>query len=381
VAVAARVTDAGYGALAVMGPEGRITNFPTTGISRAQRRAIGSLPSRRGLLGAVIHDGRPFRLPRIADDPRSVGFPPHHPPMSSFLGAHVKARGSVLGNIYLTEKKGGADFTQQDEDDLVVLAAQAGVAVVNATLYEEVRRHESWLEALRRTNLAILGAMPIEPVLQLICRLAREMALGDLAKVVTVDGRGGLVVAAADGARSASVLRRELPIEGSFAGLVIRTGTPLVLADARRDGRAHMPIVRLGRLGPCIFAPLTAAGAAFAALVVSGRVGADPFSASAVSLVETFAEQVSVALGYEHARREAERLAVLDERERIAQELHDDVAQSLFGVSMALQGTTALVAGTPPEGRLEEAVDQIDRVIRDLRSHIFALRPDTAAGP
>jgi GAF domain-containing protein len=148
VELAVELTEARYGALGVLGPGDRIIEFVTVGVTPEERHAIGDPPHGRGVLGALIHDARPLRLHAIADDPRSIGFPPNHPPMRTFLGAPVKARGEVFGNIYLTEKQGGVEFTAQDEESLVVLAAQAGVAVANSRLYAESERRGRWLEGL-----------------------------------------------------------------------------------------------------------------------------------------------------------------------------------------------------------------------------------------
>jgi two-component system, NarL family, sensor histidine kinase DevS len=380
VDLAAHLTDARYGALGVLGSNGEINDFITTGLSMRERGAIGPLPRGRGILGVLIHDARPLRLERIAGDARSIGFPANHPPMTTFLGAPVKARGRVFGNIYLTDKRDGRHFTQEDEDDLIVLATQAGVAIANATLYEEAHQRERWLNALRQTTVAIMADEPIESVLALICRLARELAEADLAMLVTSsDQPGRLVVASAEGAYDQRLRGLDVPLEGSISGEVMRTGRPVVLENANLDTRTYQPMVQLGQMGPSIFVPLVVRGHPFGTVAVSSLVGAPPFPASAVRLVETFAEQASVALDVNRSRRDAERVAILEDRERIAKDLHDGIIQSLFAVGMGLQGTAATVPGTDAEARLEGAVKEIDRVIRDLRNYIFGLRPGLLA--
>src|ERR1700730_15516898 len=380
VDLAAQLTDARYGALGVLGSSGDLTDFITTGLSKRERDAIGPLPKGRGILGVLIHDAVPLRLERIGADSRSIGFPANHPPMTTFLGAPVKALGRVFGNIYLTEKRDGKQFTQEDEDDLIVLATQAGVAIANATLYEEANQRERWLDALRQTTVAIMADEPIEAVLTLICRLAREMAEADLATLVTSsDHPGRLVVAAAEGAYDQRLRGLELPLEGSISGEVIKTGRPIVRENATGDSRSFQPMVQLGQMGPSIFAPLIVRGRPFGTVAVSGLAGAPPFPQSAVLLVETFAEQASIALDLSRLRRDAERVAILEDRERIAKDLHDGIIQSLFAVGMGLQGTAATVQGTETETRLEGAVNEIDRVIRDLRNYIFGLRPGVLA--
>ena len=376
VDLAAQLTDARYGALGVLGSSGDLSDFITTGLSKRERDAIGPLPKGRGILGVLIHDAVPLRLEQIGADSRSVGFPANHPPMTTFLGAPVKALGRVFGNIYLTEKRDGQQFTQEDEDDLLVLATQAGVAIANATLYQEAQQRERWLDALRQTTVAIMADEPIESVLALICRLARELAEADLATLVTSsDQPGRLVVATAEGAYDQRLRGLDLPLEGSISGEVMKTGRPIVVENATGDSRTYRPMVQLGQMGPSIFVPLIVRGRPFGTIAVSGMVGAAPFPASAVRLVETFAEQASIALDLSRLRRDAERVAILEDRERIAKDLHDGIIQSLFAVGMGLQGTAATVQGTDAETRLEGAVDEIDRVIRDLRNYIFGLRP------
>src|SRR6202165_436128 len=156
VDLAAQVTDARYGALGVIGDGGELVEFITTGLSAKQRRAIGSLPRGRGILGLLISDPRPIRIENIGVHPRSVGFPSHHPPMGSFLGAPVQAMGKVFGNIYLTEKRSAPEFSQEDEESLVILATQAGAAIANATLYAETHQRERFLDALRQITSDIL---------------------------------------------------------------------------------------------------------------------------------------------------------------------------------------------------------------------------------
>ena len=379
VDLAVKVTDARYGALGVLGSDGRITQFVTTGISARERKAIGPLPTGRGILGVLITEARPLRLRRISDDPRSVGFPAHHPPMESFLGAPVRAGGRVFGNIYLTEKQGGVEFTTEDEADLVVLAAQAGVAIANASLYEEAQHQQRWLDALRRITGAVLAGSEDREVLSLICNQAREVADAELATIAGPSQQAAqLTVVAADGAYDKRLLGLPVPTEGSVSGAVMRSGRPVVLTDASRDTRTYQPMVALGRMGPAIFVPLLVRGRAIGTLNVANGKGRPPFPEATVRLVETFADQASVALDYGRARREAERIALMDERERIAKELHDGIIQSLFAVGMGLQAT-ALLGGSEQRERIESAVTEIDRVIRDLRNYIFGLRPGILA--
>ncbi|MBI4260493.1 MAG: GAF domain-containing sensor histidine kinase, partial [Actinobacteria bacterium] len=379
VELAAEIADARYGALGVIGPGGRIAEFVTTGVTEAERRAVGRLPEGRGILGVLIHDARPLRLADIADDPRSVGFPENHPPMRSFLGAPVSARGRVFGNIYLSEKLGGGEFTEEDEEALVVLAAQAGVAVENAQLYEEARQRERWLDSVGRIATTMLAGGEAEAVLGLIASSARELVGSDLATIALPESPTSLVIQAADGAHAEELRGMSFPRDDSISGDVIRTRRPVMLADVSSDPRAFQPVVRIGGMGPTIMAPLSARGEAFGTLLVSNGKGGRAFGEDDLRLVETFARQAAVALEYARFQREIQRLKVVEDRERIAKELHDGVIQSLFAVGMSLQGTAGLLDDEAMAGRIESAVEEIDHVVRDLRNYIFGLRPGILA--
>ena len=380
VDLATQVTDARYGALGVIGDGDFLVEFVTTGISARQRRAIGALPTGHGVLGLLFHETKPVRVKDIAQHPRSVGFPPNHPPMRSFLGAPVQAMGRVFGNIYLAEKRTAREFSKEDEEALVVLATQAGVAIANATLYDEVRSREKWLDALRDITNQVLVGSQTEQLLERIAEHARDLAGADGATIVGVsETPGELVVAAASGARSGELRGQRLPAEGSISGEVMRTGQSLMLDDVSSDGRAHQPIVRLGRHGPALFAPLRVHGGSTGTLMVANLKGGRRFDARQRRLVESFADQASVALEYERAQAELRRLGLLEERERIAKELHDGIIQSLFAVGMGLQGTALTSTSPDTPARIEKAVAELDRVIRDLRNYIFGLRPGILA--
>ena len=185
VDLAAQVADARYGALGVIGEGGDLVEFITTGLSVKQRRAIGRLPRGRGILGLLISEPRSIRIDNIAGHAKSVGFPAHHPPMTSFLGAPVQAMGKVYGNIYLTEKRSARSFSEDDEESLVILATQAGVAIANATLYAQTHQREQWLDALREITTNILAGATADSLLTAIAEHARNLAGADAATILT----------------------------------------------------------------------------------------------------------------------------------------------------------------------------------------------------
>jgi two-component system, NarL family, sensor histidine kinase DevS len=378
VELAADLAGARYGALGVLGRDGAITELITTGVSQADRKAMGHVPHGRGILGVLIHDARPLRLHDLATDPRSAGLPPGHPPMRTFLGVPVMVGGRVYGNLYLTEKEGGQDFDADDERALVLLAAQAGAAIEAAQLFEEATDRAQRLEAVREITTAILAGTDTGELLGLIVGHARALVGADLATLALPLDDERLAVEAADGLLAGELLGTVFPAQGSVTGDVIRTGKAVVLTDAGSDGRTAQPIVAAG-VGPAVFVPLAVRGRTLGTLTVANRAGGGLLRETEVQLVETFAEQAAVALEYARLQGELQRLAVLEDRERIAKELHDGAIQALFAVGMGLQGSALLAADPELQGRLQGAVEELDRVIRDLRNYIFGLRPGILA--
>ncbi|HKC20341.1 MAG TPA: GAF domain-containing protein [Candidatus Dormibacteraeota bacterium] len=380
VDLAVDVTDARYGALGVIGEGGVLVEFVTTGIPAKQRKAIGPLPTGRGVLGQLIHDPKPLRLSNIADHPHSVGFPANHPPMHSFLGAPVQAMGRVFGNIYLTEKRTANEFSTDDQEALTVLATQAGVAIANATLYDDIRSRERWLGALRDITDMVLAGTSESVLLESIAEHARALAAADAATIITAtETPGQLAVAAAAGARASEVRGHTLPVEGSISGAVMTTGTAMAFDDVSTDSRAYQPIVRLGKYGPAYFGPLRVPNGVNGTLMVANLKGGVRFDEDKIRRVATFADQASIAIQYRRAQAELHRLGLMEERERIAKELHDGIIQSLFAVGMNLQGTAMMANAPETTKRIEGAVEELDRVIRDLRNYIFGLRPGILA--
>ncbi len=377
VELAVEITGARYGALGVIGPDGRLSEFVTTGIDERTRAAIGDPPVGRGILGLLIEEGKPLRLDDIRSHPRSVGFPPHHPPMRTFLGVPILVRGTAFGDIYLGDKP--ERFTDEDEEALTVLAAQAGVAIENARLYAEARRDERMLDAFREIAISILSGAGSDEALELVARHTMELVDADLATVAALDPVGRLALRVAEGQHADELRGATFPPKGSISGEAIRTGRAILVPDAARDPRAYQPVVRMGDMGPMILVPLAERERAFGTLNAVRVRGRQPFTQEDVDLLQRFADLAAIALEYARAQREAQRVAILEDRERIAKELHDGVIQSLFAVGMGLQGTALMSADAEQAQRIESAVAELDRVIRDLRNYIFGLRPGILA--
>lgn len=379
VDLSAELTGARYAALGVLDAEGNhLSEFLNTGLTDQEREHIGHLPRGHGILGALINDPRPLKLRRIKDDERSVGFPPYHPPMTSFLGVPVRSRGEVFGNIYLTEKQGAPEFTDQDENLLILLAAQAGIAVQNARLFEANARREQGLAAGQEISNAILESRDTSQVLDLVAARARELLEADLITVASVSGGGEwLAIVSAHGNDADRLIGYRLPVVGSIAGEVASRGESRMVDDVYADPHYHpIPGIREGRLGPAVLVPMSAAGRVFGTLAALRCAGAKEFNGEDQATLERLAAQAAVALEYGHAQEQLRQLAVLEDRERIARDIHDGVIQALFAVGMNLQ-STATIAGSPETaGRIAGAVAELDRVILELRHYIFGLRTE-----
>jgi signal transduction histidine kinase len=365
VEAACALVGARYGALGVIGAERTdLSDFITHGIDPATHAKIGDLPRGRGVLGLLITDPKPVRLPDIRKHPDSYGFPPHHPPMHSFLGVPVRTRDQIFGNLYLAEKQGAAEFSDDDEEIVVALAAAAGVAIDNARLYALAQHRERWLAATAEITGVLLGTVRRTEALRLIARRAREVAAAELVMVLLYDEEHTRytieVVDSAD------------PDAAGMAGEV-------VAAEFGRD--RYRVVENLRAVGewpgtvpevPAMAVPLAASDTLHGVLIVTRSAG-QPADEDAVQL-STFAGQAALALERARAQEEREQLVVLEDRERIARDLHDVVIQRLFATGMQLQGAAPHAARPEAVKRINSAVDELDATIRDIRRSIFELR-------
>jgi signal transduction histidine kinase len=381
VETARELVDARYAAIGVIGDGDVLVEFVHTGIDSAAVDAIGHLPEGKGILGLIVRHPEPLRLTAISDHPDSYGFPPNHPPMGTFLGVPIRVRGDVFGNLYLTEKEGPGEFTQEDEDLAVGLAAAAGAAIHNARLYEDAQRRETLLEGIRDVGYELLSGRAVEDVLEQVAERARLLAGADVATIVLPDRSSTrLVIEVAVGLAADSLQGITFAADESLSGDVMRTGKALVLDDASAEERAHQPVIKAAGMGPCVVVPLWRGDEPAGTLLVGNRKGNRRFSVTDLRLVETFAAQASLALEHARAQRELQRLVVVEDQERIARDLHDTVIQQLFATGMSLQAATARVDDAAVTERIQAAVDDLDRTIRDIRSTIFALQPRPRGG-
>jgi signal transduction histidine kinase len=374
VEAATGLVGARYGALGVVGEAGSLAEFIPVGLDEAEIARIHHWPEGRGLLGELITSPQSLRLPDISADPRSSGFPAGHPPMKSFLGVPVRIRDEVYGNLYLTEKENGGRFDEEDEAVTVALAAAAGVAIENARLYEEARRRQRWLQASAEVSRMLLSGADPGQVLDLVTQQVLEMSGADLAVLALPDDeRRELVIRHSAGEDAAKAHGLTLP-GVSLSAEVLATGEPVTLEDFSRDDRVAQVAREQMSLGPAVVFPLGGPGNTRGVLTVGRRPGAMPLAPLATEMVGSFAAQAAVALELADARRDAEQVTMLHDRERIARDLHDLVIQRLYATGMSLQATLPLIARPEVSERVSRAVDALDDTIGEIRSAIFALQ-------
>ena len=378
------VIGARYGAVGVVGDHGELVRFVYSGIDKETAEKIGSLPDGRGVLGALIEESRPLRLREISDHPRSYGFPANHPPMHTFLGIPIVVRGRVFGRLYLTEKTDGIEFTKDDERIALTFAAQAGVALENSRLYDEVRdrskelaRRVAELSSVERlADLIITGHEP-EAVLRSMIEEAAKLTGATKAAVMILEvDTGDLVVRETFGETSAKGER--LPPGSSKAHAVIARRKGEVVTDLGADREVNPETMRkLGHPKTGAFVPMTLKERGIGAIGVYDRHDGNPFDEADLVILQTLANYTAVALENERLNEALRDLAILEERERISRELHDGVIQSIYSVGLSLQGSLSLLQRDPAraEERVDAAIAELDNVVRDVRSYIFELQP------
>jgi len=375
VEAAVALVDARYGALGVVDRDGRLADFIPVGLDEAAIAGIDHWPEGRGLLGLLISDPRPLRLADIASHPQSSGFPAGHPPMTSFLGVPIRIRDEVYGNLYLTGKRGGAAFDEEDETLVTALSAAAGVAIENARLFDEAHRQQQWLAASSEVTRRLLAGAAVDEVLSFVTEQTLEMTAADLV-VLALPGadRQHLVISHAAGEHAQAAVGLRLPAQASISGKVLADGQPVTVEDFRNDPRASPAARAALDLGPAMLLPLGGAGNVRGVLTVGRAAGAMPLPQGAMQLAMTFAAQAGIALELAERRQDAERLLVFQDRDRIARDLHDQVIQRLYASGMKLQGTLPLITRPLAGERVNSVVDDLDQTITDIRAVIFSLQ-------
>lgn len=367
VVAACHLAGAKYGALGVVGGDRKLVEFITHGIDPRTHAAIGDLPTGKGVLGLLIADPRPVRLPDITEHPQSAGFPPNHPPMHSFLGVPVRIRDQVFGNLYLAEKRDAAEFTDDDEEIVAALAAAAGAAIENARLYALATRRQEWLSATAEMINTLSGEVHLDEALRLVARRAREVADAAFVAVLLHDETSGtMTIEVVDSVIDTNGLAgRSFPLEGTTFEPVLSSGEAVTLEHVGKAAPWPVPL-------PALRAVAAPFAGAQGLLVVAyeGEARAE----DELLLLNAFAAQAGLAIERARDREDREQLLVISDRERIARDLHDVVIQRLFAAGLQLQ-TVAGMSPRPEIGsRINGVVDELDSTIRDIRGAIFQLR-------
>jgi len=390
---ACALVDAQYGALGVLAPEGEhLIEFITRGVTEGERVEIGDLPRGHGLLGLLIRDPQPRRVRDISKHPDSFGFPAKHPPMHSFLGTPVRIRDEVFGNLYMAEKQGAEEFTAEDEAMLVALAAAAGVAIDNARLYDRSQRQRRWSDAIGELTQSLLESEDEAAALDLMAAQAGRLAHAATASVALYDAADILVVRAVYATATPSG-DQPPPEEG--------VGTTLSGAswDGVRDARQPLLLVsppgepgpqglaldirRLGGMdphGPTALLPLALGSGNLGVLALAWSAEMETMATDMMTPLSDFAQQAGLALVAERSQRDRARMALLEDRDRIARDMHDHVIQRLFATGLSLQSAARLAQHPTVRARLDDAVDDLDGAIKDIRHTIFELHRPLPTG-
>ncbi len=381
VEAAADLTGARYAALGVIDREGAgLERFLTTGIDAETHAAIGPLPRGRGILGVLITETETLRLHDLTEDPRSVGLPPNHPTMRTFLGVPIRLRGVAYGNLYLTEKADGDDFSEEDQELVELLAAQAAVAIENARLYEAATAWSKQLESLNEVGNALATETDLDRLLDLVARRLQELLGARLVTVVLPAGGDRLRFAAAAGEQAEELLGQTISRAASKSGRVLERRQSERVDSVLDDPDIDHEATRLIGARSGLWVPLVARGRSIGVLAAHDKLGDDVrFSDTDLRLAETFAPRAAVAvdlserIAHDALRRVVEAQEV--ERRRLARELHDETGQALTSILLGLKGLEERLEGEQALEAARELRELVVSTLQDVRRLAVELRP------
>ena len=381
VATAAELTGARYAALGVIDRSGlQLERFFTTGVDEETYRAIGELPRGKGILGALITEATPLRLHDLGEDPRSVGFPANHPPMQTFLGVPILLRGEAYGNFYLTEKAGGEDFSEEDQEIVSLLAAQAAIAIENTRLYEATTQWSKQLESLNEVGNALATETDVERLLDLVARRLRELLDARLVAVMVPAGADELRFAAVAGDGGEAFLGQTMPIASSKSGRVYQRGRSERSDSVLDDPEIERDVIRAFGVRTGLWVPLVARSRTIGLLAVHDKLGPDArFTDNDLRLAETFASRAAVAvdLSQRTARDALRRIVNAQEleRRRLARELHDETGQALSSILLGLKALDEQVESEDARRAVSGVRELVVSTLHDVRRLAIELRP------
>jgi two-component system, NarL family, sensor histidine kinase DevS len=372
VGAARRLVHARYAALGVI-DQGRLVRFIHDGMDTELVARIGDLPQGKGVLGVLIDDPRPVRVRDIGEHERSVGFPAHHPPMRSFLGVPIRIQDRIFGNLYLTGKEDGEEFGADDEELVTALAAAAGLAIENATLFAKASRRQAWQAAtVEVANRTLTAASTEEAVRHLVAQAVAASGADGATFVTPTDDPAELRILVATGTLAGWEGDR-LPADGTVSGVVIAERRAMLLSDPGSDPR--MSAFRRLRpdMGPTLAAPVIGESDVIGVVTVARSVGRGMFDATDLDMIAGFGVQAALAIEMAEVRRDNEQLHRLDDRRQIAEDLQQGVIRRLSELSMTLPGIAARVASPAVHDLIEQRITEVDDIIRDFRAAVFGL--------
>jgi signal transduction histidine kinase len=381
VETAAELTSARYAALGVIDRSGlALERFLTTGVDPETHERIGDLPRGRGILGVLIEDAHPLRLHDLSTDPRSVGFPPHHPLMRTFLGVPVLLRGVAYGNLYLTEKADGTDFTAEDEEVVTLLAAQAAVAIENARLYESATRWLAQLESLTEVGNALAGETELVPLLELIASRLRDLIGAELVLITLPTVGGELRIEAAVGAAAEGLAGSFLTRSGSKSGRVLERRRSERVDSTLDDPEVDQEISRRIGMRSGLFVPMIVGDRPIGVIAAHNKRRPDPrFTDEDLRIAETFAARAAVAVDLaDRVARDALRRVVEGqelERRRLARELHDETGQALTSILLGLKRVEDAKTREDARDAAAQLRGEIVMTLQSVRRLAVELRP------
>lgn len=374
---AARVlVDARYAALGVV-DNGQLVRFTHVGMDRATVAKIDHPPEGKGLLGMLIADPYPLRLPEIGAHVASVGFPDGHPPMRSFLGVPIRARRRIFGNLYLTDKQGAAEFSREDEELVTALAAAAGTAIDNAALFAEARRRQQWQAAMKALSTAVLTSEEPDEALSHIAQQAGSVAdAAGVSVCVPTDAPDMLRVAAAEGLFGEHI-GAIVPVDGTIYGSALSDRRAIVVANPPMDPRtADTPAQHAG---PIIAIPMITEIGANGVLFVCRHPGEPPFEDVEVEMLTAYGDHAALMLQLAEARHGNAELRAADDRKQIADDLQHQVIEHLFRLGLDLHAVVARISDDHVKTMINARIDDTDEIIREVREAIFDINRSPTA--
>jgi signal transduction histidine kinase len=380
VTAAATLVGADYGAFAILGGQGDVVDLVAHGLGADDAQQLGLLPERSGLLAELISANDVTRLDDVTLHAATADFSPRHPRMGALLGMPITTRGGGIGVLYVTRTAGRPAFSRADEAQLRALGLQAGIALSNASAFEVGRRREDWLETLTAVATGLSAGRDLADVIPRVIGQARAIVDADFAALaLPSDDPGVLTVQYGDGIDAAHLMGSRIPVETSLTGAVLKNGKMIEIFDLHSDPRVAASHEGRYLFGPALFIPVGPPSAVRGVLVAFNRSGRSAFDRQSIMMLDAFAAQVAVSLELAEHRRDDTRLALAEDRERIARDLHDVVIQRLFAIGLTLEGASRSIVEPDAGQQVVRAVDELDQTIKEIRTTIFGLQASAGA--